>query len=108
MKTAFLIFWILRKIFSEIDWKFYLAAAGLGALTAIFFEQIAFTFNLWSYGEEMPLLPVLGTGLLPLVQLTVLVPLAIWLTVKLKKNDFYEYSPIAIIDLSVSTSFPPV
>lgn len=81
-----LIFWLLRKIFSEIDWKFYLSAAGLGALTAIFFEQIAFTFNLWSYGEEMPVLPFLGTGLLPMVQLTVLVPLALWLTVKLKKQ----------------------
>lgn len=64
-------------------WKFYLAAAFLGALCAVFFEQVAFRFGLWSYREEMPVLPVIGTGLLPFVQLTLLVPLAIWVSLGL-------------------------
>ncbi len=65
------------------QWKFYLAAAFLGAACAVFFEWFAFRFGLWSYGEQMPVLPVIGTGLLPFVQLTLLVPLAIWLSLRL-------------------------
>lgn len=80
------VFWILHKIFAGVNWKFYLSAAVPGALTAVFFEQIAFTFDLWSYDERMPVLPVLGTGLLPFLQLTMLMPSAIWLTSKLKRN----------------------
>ncbi len=84
-----LIFWLLRKFIEELGWKFFLAAAVLGALTAVFFEQTAFNFNLWSYDEEMPVIPVIGTGLLPLVQLTLLVPLAIFISKKLwfSKNN---------------------
>lgn len=62
--------------------KFYLSAAVLGALCAVGFEWFAFRFGLWSYGERMVILPVLGVGLLPFVQLTLLVPSAIWLTRK--------------------------
>lgn len=80
------IFWVLQKLIADINWKFYLAAAGLGASSAVLFEQMAFTFDLWSYDEEMPVLPFLGTGLLPFLQLTILVPLAIWLTMRLKRN----------------------
>lgn len=80
------IFWILQKLCSRTNWKFYLAAAVFGALSAVFFEQLAFTFGLWSYEERMPVLPVLGTGLLPFLQSTMLVPLAIWLTTKLKRS----------------------
>ena len=64
--------------------KFYLCAAMSGALCAIGFEWFAFRFGLWSYGERMIVLPVINTGLLPFVQLTLLVPLAIWLTGKFK------------------------
>lgn len=84
------IFWILHKIMADVNWKFYLAAAVLGALSAVFFEQTAFTFDLWSYDERMTVLPVLDTGLLPFLQLTMLVPLAIWLAFNLFKKDFQE------------------
>ncbi len=80
------IFWVLQKLTAETNWRFYLSAACLGALCAIFFEQMAFTFNFWTYNEGMPVLPFLGTGLLPFLQLMILVPAAIWLTVKLKRN----------------------
>lgn len=65
--------------------KFYLATAFSGAWVAVFFEWLARIFNLWSYNERMPVIPVLETGLLPFVQLTLLVPLAIWLAEKFKK-----------------------
>ena len=61
------------------DWKFYSAAALLGAACAVIFEKTAFAFGWWSYNERMPIVPVFGTGLLPLVQLTLLTPLAIWI-----------------------------
>lgn len=79
------IFWVLQRFLKKFSLKFYVAAALLGALTAIFFEQMAFAFNLWSYDKEMPVLPFVEIGLLPFVQLTILVPIAIWLTVKLRK-----------------------
>ncbi len=80
------VFWILQKILELANLKFYIAAAVLGAFSAMLFEQLAFTFNLWSYNEGMPILPFLETGLLPFLQLTILVPTAIWLTLKLKRN----------------------
>lgn len=65
---------------------FYLCAALFGAICAIGFEWFASRFNLWSYSQQMPILPFFGVGLLPFLQLTLLVPLAIWLTVKIRKN----------------------
>lgn len=64
---------------------FYLAAAFSGAWCAVFFEWLARLFDLWSYNEKMPVIPFLETGLLPFTQLTLLVPLAIWLARKFKK-----------------------
>ena len=62
--------------------KFYLCAAILGALCAVGFEWFAFRFGLWSYSEGMIVLPILEVGLLPFIQLTLLVPAAIWLAKK--------------------------
>lgn len=63
---------------------FYLSAALLGALCATFFEWFAFVFELWRYNQSMPIMPLIGVGMLPFVQLTLLVPLAIWLARKFK------------------------
>lgn len=82
--VTMLIFWLLQKVLKRFDWKFYLAAAVFGAVCAILFEKMAFTFNLWTYDEEMIVLPLLGTGLLPFLQLMILVPVAIWIIMKLK------------------------
>lgn len=62
---------------------FYLLAAALGAACAVIFERFAFAFGLWGYGESMPVVPLVRVGLLPLAQLTILVPAAIRLTGKL-------------------------
>lgn len=63
---------------------FYLSAALFGALCATFFEWFAFRFELWRYNQAMPIVPIINVGLLPFVQLTLLVPLAIWLARKFK------------------------
>ena len=75
---------LLKFLMKRHGAKFYLSAAVLGALCAVGFEWFALHFGLWSYGEQMVVLPILGVGLLPFVQLTLLVPLAIWLTKKFK------------------------
>jgi hypothetical protein len=41
------------------------------------FEKIAGDGALWSYTDKMPIVPVLGIGLWPLAQLTLLVPLSV-------------------------------
>ena len=71
------VFFINRR-----GWKFYLTAALLGAVCAVLFEKIAFAFGWWRYDEGMIVVPVLGTGLLPFVQLTTLAPVSVWLAAK--------------------------
>ena len=80
----------LSRINLSDPFLFYLLAALFGALCATFFEWFAFRFELWKYNRAMPIVPLLGVGLLPFVQLTLLVPLAIWLTQKCKGVRFWK------------------
>jgi len=87
--TTFAVYGVAAFIARRLDWKrndwhFYVTAAVLGALSAVTFEKIAFAVGLWSYNEKMPVVPLVDTGLLPLVQFTVLVPFAIWLSRRLE------------------------
>lgn len=51
----------------------------IGIIITIITDVIATkVLNLWQYGEAMPTLPVLGTGLLPLLQWLIIPPLIIW------------------------------
>lgn len=58
-------------------WKNYAAVASLGFVSAVLFERLALTTGYWSYAESMPKVPGLNVGLWPLLQLTILAPLAI-------------------------------
>lgn len=75
------VFFITRR-----DWKFYLTAALLGAVCAVLFEKIAFAFGWWRYETRMIVVPILGTGILPFVQLTTLAPVSIWLATKASRS----------------------
>ena len=61
------------------SWNEYAAAALLGGAVAAAYEWKALSSGWWAYGETMPVVPLLGVGLWPLLQLTLLVPLALWL-----------------------------
>ncbi len=74
----------LKSLTKPAGAKIYFSAAVSGAMCAIVFELFALRFGFWSYGERMIVLPILGVGLLPFVQLTLLVPLAIWMTGKFR------------------------
>lgn len=81
------IYKLLSQFVSANQTVFYFLAAALGAMCAVFFEWFAFHFGFWAYSETMPVIPFLKVGLLPFVQLTLLAPLAIWLTKRdLKKR----------------------
>lgn len=53
------------------------SSALLGAVAAVVIEKVELARGSWSYSEEMPIVPVVGAGLWPLLQLTLLVPVAI-------------------------------
>ncbi|HKQ05638.1 MAG TPA: hypothetical protein VJ464_10935 [Blastocatellia bacterium] len=65
---------------SEGRWKTYLAASLSGAAVAIVIEKASLAVDFWSYSSRMPVVPVFGAGFWPLLQLTLLVPLAMRLS----------------------------
>ncbi len=72
------------------NWRWWLAArfqdflifAVFGAISATLIELVAINRGLWSYGSYMPIVPLLKIGLLPLLQLTILLPTALWIALK--------------------------
>ncbi len=53
--------------------------AFVGVVITIVFEWLATSvLDRWAYAESMPTLPILGTGLLPLMQWIVIPPLVLW------------------------------
>lgn len=67
--------WIVRPRRSDIA-----TFMGSGLMATIVFESLATgALERWAYSEAMPRLPLLGTGLLPLLQWLILPPLVIWI-----------------------------
>lgn len=64
-------------------WNVHLTLALLGAIHAICIEQAALTSGRWSYSDIMPIVPRLGVGVWPLLQLTLLTPMIIALSSRL-------------------------
>ena len=62
----------------------YLSLTIIGLLIAIGIEQNALFLSKWNYSDAMPLIPYLKTGLTPLIQMMVLLPLSFFLTAKWK------------------------
>lgn len=59
-------------------WNVYATAALLGGAVAVVIEWRALASGRWSYTERMPVVPFLGVGLWPLLQLSLLVPATLW------------------------------
>ena len=58
-------------------WNVYATAALLGAACAAVIEWKALATGRWNYSERMPIVPLLGVGLWPTLQLTLLVPASV-------------------------------
>lgn len=56
--------------------KTYCTLAALGFVTAVIGERIGLASRQWSYNERMPIIPGIEVGVLPALQLTLLIPLA--------------------------------
>ena len=61
-------------------WNIYATAAMLGLAYAAPVESVALAVGRWSYTEHMPVVPGLGAGLWPLLQMTLLPPLTFWVS----------------------------
>ena len=61
-------------------WNVYLTAALLAAIHAIWIEQAAVASGRWTYTTGMLVIPILGVGIWPLLQLVFLTPLIIMLS----------------------------
>lgn len=59
-------------------WNVYATGALLGGASATAYEWKALAAGWWSYTDLMPVVPILGVGLWPMLQLTLLVPAALW------------------------------
>ena len=66
--------WVLTPTLGQV------AAFVLAGVTITVVAEWAFTdvMHRWSYAPNMPTLPLLGTGLLPVLQWIVLPPLVVW------------------------------
>jgi len=73
--------WIAKQDVSD-----YIAITFLGLLIAIGIEQNALLLEKWGYGATMPLIPYLRVGLLPILQMTILLPISFYLTKKLIRS----------------------
>jgi hypothetical protein len=60
-------------------WNICATAAVLGLVYAVLVEHAALASGRWSYTERMPVVSVLGAGLWPLLQMTLLPPLTFWI-----------------------------
>lgn len=74
-------------------WNVYATAAFLGAGLAMAIEWKARLSGTWSYTEHMPIVPGLSVGLWPLLQLTLLVPVAFWIATWWNRNLLARRSP---------------
>lgn len=68
--------WLARRA----PWAY--VAAATGSLTALLVEWTALSMGAWSYNERMPIVPLVDAGLWPVLQLTILVPVAMWVATR--------------------------
>ncbi len=67
--------WISDATFSD-----YLMLVTLGCLIALFVEYKGLALDRWEYLPEMPLIPILGVGLSPVLQMAMLLPITFMVT----------------------------
>ncbi len=63
----------------RVRWNVYATAALLGLIYGALVERMALATGRWSYTERMPVVAMIGAGLWPLLQMTLLPPLTIWI-----------------------------
>ena len=68
-----------RRWITDPRWPQVAAFVGVGLLVTLLFERLATgPLDRWQYADAMPIIPLLGIGLAPLLQWLVLPPLLLW------------------------------
>lgn len=67
----------------------FLALAIVGFIVAVLIEQYALLVGKWNYTSAMPVIPWIKVGLMPIMQMTILLPLSFYLA-KLFDKKSYE------------------
>lgn len=82
-------FWILAVFFKSRRWLFHLSIPRVGLFLVpgitmtILLEALATgPLQRWTYGDLMPILPVIGTGIAPIIQWIIVPPLVLSLVRK--------------------------
>lgn len=65
--------WILTPTWGQL-----VGFIAMGVSITVGMEELSLQMDRWAYGPLMPTLPILGTGLLPLLQWILLPPLVVW------------------------------
>ncbi len=65
--------WVVKP-----TWRTVCAYVAVGLVVTVAIERLSTAWGRWAYGDAMPVVPVLGVGLLPLLQWLVLPPLTVW------------------------------
>ena len=75
------LYWLGRKITHERNWTFrwnwrrLSLAAATSVIAAVGIEAVSQKVGMWRYSEAMPVIPGLGVGLWPILQLPILTTL---------------------------------
>ncbi len=62
--------------------KWTILSASLGLLVAVCIEWYAVSSGMWTYGPYMPIIPFLGVGLTPILQMMIIPPVAGYVSVR--------------------------
>lgn len=80
--------WILRP--NKLNIAIFI---GVGVAVTILFEALATgMLERWAYSDAMPRLPLIGTGLLPLLQWLAIPPLVLWFVRRQIASGYREQS----------------
>ena len=82
-------YFIVALLKNDINWisalnkKDFVILAVVGFFIAVGIEWRALLFGRWAYADAMPVIPYLKVGLTPILQMTFLLPLSMYLTKKI-------------------------
>ncbi|GEM_PF-1852161 len=80
---ALLIFNLLLLLRKDLKYKLtikdYLIVVLYGIIGAYYFETRALSIDRWVYNSGMTIIPVLNVGLIPVLQLVILIPISLFL-----------------------------
>lgn len=90
------VYFIVALLKNDINWisalnkKDIAILAAIGFFIAVGIEWRALLFGGWAYAEMMPIIPYLGVGLAPILQMTFLLPFSMYLIKKIVIYKNYD------------------